>query len=521
MKKVLALIVSLMMVLSAVCATAEKSELLYFDEELTISAMGIHFNNYPPEFDGTFFFPTILERINARIEIDWRSIDDYSTQVATTLASGALPEIMVGNEFGVMNLVDEGAIIALDDYLDLIPNIVEAVTEERMAKWREADGHIYTIPTIVNVPGSQSVMIRKDWLDQLGLEEPTTWDEWMTVWRAFRDNDMNGNGDATDEIPLSLEMGADGQRSMASLMNAFGIQCSSDTQFCVLEDGTYTMVYEHPRYMEFLEAVQGLYDEGILDKEFATRTQAELFTAMDSGLLGSTMTWAERSKLSSYSNQEAGDEDALWVCVPPIQGPHGDQITQEREAVGKVWTITQAAVDAGKVEDILRMFNWMYSEEGVELYNYGIEGVHHDKVDGEYVLKPEVVEDGFVGYRLLGLEYEPFGGLWLTDAFMQCLFAGASIEDLDAPSQSFYNGLSVVNEGYFYSMPQRLETEAYVEFAGELITGAGGVCMLRDQTIAGQLTVEEFAERYQELKDQGLQEVIDQGTEAYALISGK
>lgn len=520
MKKVLALVLTLMVVFSSTAVLAEKSDLLYFEDGLEISGMGIHFNNYLTGFDETYFFPTILERTGARIDIDWRVATDYGTQVATTLASGNLPDILVAGEYGIMSLVSEGAIVALDDYLDLIPNIVEAVGEDRMAKWRQADGHIYTIPTIVDVPGSQSVMIRQDWLDQLGLELPTTWDEWLTVWRAFRDNDMNGNGDATDEIPLALQMGDDGRRCMASLMNAFGIRASSDTQFCVLDDGTYTVVYEHPRYLEFLEAVQGLYAEGILDQEFNMRTQAELFTVMDSGLVGSTMTWAERAKLSSYSNQEAGDEDALWVCVPPIAGPYGDQITQEREAVTSVWTITESAVQSGKLEDILKLFNWMYSEEGIILYNYGLEGVTFDIVDGNYVLRPEVVAEGFVGYRLLGMEYEPFGGKWLTDAFMQCLFAGASLESLDAPSQSFYNGLAIVNDGYFYAMPQTLETEAYVEYSAETLFGAGGVCMLRDQTIAGQMTVEEFSAKYEALKARGLQEIIDQGTEAYALMSG-
>jgi putative aldouronate transport system substrate-binding protein len=276
MKKILALVLAAMVLLSLGTVVAEKSPNLYFDKELSIKGMGIHFNNYPTAFDGTFYFPTILERTNARVEIDWRVIENYGTQVATLLASGQLPDILVAGDYGVTNLASEGAIIALDDYLDLIPNIVAAVGEKRMANWRSADGHIYTIPTIVDVPGSQSVMIRQDWLDALGMKAPETWEEWLALWRGIRDNDLNGNGDLNDEIPLALEKGANGERCLASLLNAFGIACSADTQFCVLEDGTYTLVYEHPRYPEFLQAVQDLYKEGLLDQEFATRTQAEL-----------------------------------------------------------------------------------------------------------------------------------------------------------------------------------------------------------------------------------------------------
>ena len=295
-----------------------------------------------------------------------------------------------------------------------------------------------------------------------------------------------------------------------SLLNAFGIRASSDCQFCVLDDGTYTMVYEHPRYREFLEAVQGLFEEGLIDPEFATRTQAELFTAMDSNLVGTTMTWAERARISTTTNREAGDEDALWTCVAPIVGPHGDQMTQERAAVSSVWCISADAAAAGKVEDILRLFNWCYSDEGKMLYNYGIEGVSYDMVDGTAVLKPVMVANGFVDYRSLGCEFEPFGGEWETNAFMQCLFAGMTLEELDDASASFYNGLAVVNNDYFYAMPQTLDTEAYVEYRAELITT--GVCVLRDQTIAGQMTVDDFFTQYESLKAQGLQEVIDAGT---------
>jgi putative aldouronate transport system substrate-binding protein len=519
MRKFLALFLTAVMLLSVGSALAEKSPNLYFENELSIKGMGVHFNNYPTEFDGTYYFPSILERTNARVEIDWRVSDGYATQVAALLASGSLPDILVAGEYGVQNLVSEGAIIPLDDYLHLIPNIIEAVGEDRMANWRSADGHIYTIPTIVDVPGSQSVMIRQDWLDQLGMKAPETWEDWLALWRGIRDNDMNGNGDPTDEIPLALEKGGNGERALASLLNAFGIGASSNTQFCVLEDGTYTLVYEHPRFREFLQAAQDLYKEGILDPEFATRTQAELFTVMDSNLVGTTMTWAERAKLSTYSNREGGDEDALWTCVPPITGPYGDRMTQERAAVTGVWTITTAAEEAGKVEDILKLFNWNYSEEGIILYNYGLEGVHHDVVDGKYILKPEYVKNGFVDYRLAGMEYEPFGGKWLTDAFTQCLFSGKTVNDLDDASQSFYNGLAVVNNGYFYAMPQVLATEAYTEYAGETITT--GAAVLRDQAIAGQITVDEFFEKYEALKPMGLQEIIDQGTAAYNKLLGK
>ena len=45
--------------------------------------------------------------------------------------------------------------------------------------------------------------IRKTWLDALGLEIPTTVEEYHNVLKAFKEQDANGNGDPNDEIPYS------------------------------------------------------------------------------------------------------------------------------------------------------------------------------------------------------------------------------------------------------------------------------------------------------------------------------
>ena len=539
MKKLVSLALALVMLLSLTSAMADTvggmadgwwkdieiapSETFHLDEPLTITAMGNHFNQYPTEFDGCYYLPTVEKYTNVHLEVDWRTNSDWTTQVATALAGGMdnLPDLIRPGSYGVAALANEGAIIALDDYLDLIPNIVAAVGEERFADWKAADGHFYTIPTIVNVPGSQTTAVRKDWLDKLGMDVPTTWEEWKAYWYGVRDNDMNGNGDTTDEIPIVLEMASNGERSLHALLNAFGIKASNDAQFCVLDDGTYTMVYEHPRYREFITEMQQLYADKIIDQEFVTRYQAEMYNTMSGNLAGTVFTWAEQCAVHSETLIANGVEDGLYLTCAPITGPYGDQWIQKRQGVTGNWCITAKAEADGKVEDILKFWNWMFSDEGVMLYNYGIEGYTYTMVDGKPILNPEITASGFNDYRTLGLEYEPIGGNWQNDAFMQCVFSGKTVDELTVPRKSFYDGLNEhgVNDGKYYAMPPTLETEAYVEYRAELITS--GVCALRDQCVAGQLSVDDFFAKYEELKGRGLQDIIDQGTEAYALIVGE
>ena len=551
MKKILSLVLALAMLLSATAALAtsteevggmpanwwadadlQPSESFFVDGGLTVTMVGEHFNQYPTTFDGGYYFPSVEKKTGVHWDIDWRTADGYATVISTVLAGGAdnLPDMLqVGNGVTVSSLVTEGAIIPLDEYLDLIPNVVAAVGEDRMSSWASADGHIYTIPTIVNVPGSQSMTFRKDWalkLKDMGVidfDTPETWEQWKAFWYGVKANDVNGNGDPNDEIPLVMEMGESGERCLHALLNAFGIKASNDAQFCVLDDGTYTMVYEHPNYKAFLTEAQQLYADGIIDPEFATRKQADMYQTMSANICASCFTWAQMSQTHTEELWTMGIEDAIFECCAPITGPFGDSWLQERQAVTPLNCITIKAQKDGKVENILKFFNWQFSEEGINLYNYGIEGKTYTVVDGQPTMNVEIVKNGFTDYRTIGMEMEPFGGMWQTSAFMQCLFAGESLETLNAAYQSFWNGLNNegVNKGHYYAMPPTLETEAYAEYRGELIIGSTGICTARDQAIAGQLSVDDFFAKYEELKGEGLSDVIEQGAEAYATIVGQ
>ena len=493
--------------LIAAAANLPRSEQLYFEDGLEITGLGVTYDGRPTTFDGCYYFPAIEAMTGVHVAVDWQESEGYSSAVAATLLTSKenLPDIINPTDFGVMDLADDGLIIPLDGYLDLMPDILATVGEERMDAWRATDGHIYTIPSVSTIQGSFSMMVRKDWLEALKMDAPETWEDWLAYWRGVRDNDLNGNGDASDEIPLALAQSADGERSLTLLLNAFGIAASNDTQFCLLDDGSYTMVYEHPRYPEFLEAMAGLYAEGILVEGYETFSYASIEQAMGDDTLGSAMTFAA-SGAQTNTLRENGKANALWISVEPVAGPHGDRMIQERELVSPVWCITAGAYESGKAEDIVRFFNWCYTKEGAYLYNYGIEGVSYTLQDGNPVLDKALVANGFADYRAVGVNYEPFGGSWLQDAYMQCLFAGKTVEDLSDVQQETYRGLFEINNAYFYTQPLTMETASYVKYRSSLITE--GVCRLRDQAIRGEISLDEFWAGYEQLKAKGLDEVI-------------
>ncbi len=488
----------------------ERSKLLYFKNGLKITGLGINYSGNATKKSDNFYWSAIEKMTGVSLDIFWTDRNNYLSSLSTTLLTGIdeMPDIINASNFGVMDLADDNIIIPLDEYLDLMPDIVAAVGEDRLNYLRQTDGHIYTIPSITDIPGAKTMMVRKDWLDKLGLTEPETWDEWVNLWRAIRDNDLNGNGDTTDEIPFASQFGDNGERCLLPLLNAFGIRTSGDTQFCLLDDGTYTLIYEHPRYPEFLEAVQGLYKEGLICSDFDLMYLDNLYTAMDGDRLGTTFDWAERCRTSSEALRESGVTDALWKAVQPITGPDGTRMTPERNMVTSMWCITSAAKKSRKAEDIVRFFNWCFTEEGSYLYSYGIEGVSYEIKNGVPTMSKELTANGFTDYRAAGCSIESFGGLMQEGAFTQCLFENQSVEEMDELTEEFYRGICVVNNDYFYTVPKTYQTAAYIKYRNQLITE--GICHLRNQAIKGEITVEQFYEKYEKLKKQGLQEIIDE-----------
>lgn len=108
----------------------------------------------------------------------------------------------------------DGTIIPLNDLIDKhMPNL-KALFDKRpdiKAIVTAPDGNIYSLPAGEELGTGQEdigsnpdfLYINQDWLKKLGLNMPTTLQEYHDVLLAFKTKDPNGNGKA-DEIPLSF-----------------------------------------------------------------------------------------------------------------------------------------------------------------------------------------------------------------------------------------------------------------------------------------------------------------------------
>ncbi|MGL4374441.1 MAG: hypothetical protein ACRCS6_11680, partial [Turicibacter sp.] len=162
-----------------------------------------------------------------------------------------------------------------------------------------------------------------------------------------------------------------------------------------------------------------------------------------------------------------------------------------------------------KAVEIIQFFDYLFSEEGTTLASYGIEGVHHDVVDGKPVLKDEFAD--FNEARKNGVNFTPFPHVFTGDSYMQMTLGGKTVDELDETTKIFYDALFVGEDSFFAPTPT-LQTQAYIDNQATIMPKLES---LLAECVIGAISVDQFYSEYEKLKAVGLQDILDQGNEAY------
>lgn len=497
MKRLLALLMTLcLLVGSTACADT------LFAEPETLSIFAVMSAFMEP--DNTVLTDEMQKLTNTKIDFQWIPSASFTEKLSAVVASGKLPDVIITPEANIPMLVEQGVIIPLDDLLpQYAPDYLSYLTEDDKVMLKQAsDGKTYGVARVFDFPYAMSTIIREDWLKNVGKEAPTTWEEWLDVLRAFRDNDPNGDG-AANEIPLTFF-------DMVHMLNIFGIKATADGMFCVTDDGKYTLVSEHPAYPAFLEGMRQLYSEKLINQEYQTVVMNSAYQQMNDNLAGAIIAWAQECRTFTTTNR-ATIPEAKAICVAPIAGPEGTQMIPARAKLGCQFCITVAGEE--KAEQLVKLANWFFTEEGIKLWNYGIEGVHHEMKDGKpAIIAPHV--DNFVNAYGAGLFHSNLAIYWAADAYEQVMCSGLDRSQLDELNQEFVKGL-FLNEEYFYVQMPTFATEAYVEYQADLLPK---IAQIRDEYITGKIDMETYKAEYQKLLDGGLNEVIEQADDVYSTL---
>ena len=318
------------------------------------------------------------------------------TALLLNFASGSVSEVVIcGMTFypgGVGAMVSDGL---ATDLTELLPeyapdywNFVNSFSQYLKVA-REIDGKFYNINGYFYEEGSFArfwfgLVARKEYLDQLGIGPPTTIDELYSYLFRLKNELGVETPFMSDKSRFDSMFSGDG-----CLSSAFGFATAGRYH---IGDQVYFGAYQH-EYKELLAWLNKLYIEGLLDVNFAVTDEPTANAAMLSGNSGLMVTAS--SRLSNMM-LAADSEDFNLLGLSPLKQPDGSKalfsFADPYVSGGHVGFITAKATQEQTI-NALKMFNYLYTDEGKIMSNFGREGETFDYVNGKPILNKFITEN--------------------------------------------------------------------------------------------------------------------------------
>ncbi|MFX3647213.1 MAG: ABC transporter substrate-binding protein [Paenibacillus sp.] len=288
---------------------------------------------------------------------------------------------------GPEKMIKDGRIIRLNELIDsYAPNLKRIIESDPDVKKQIAldDGTIYMFPLLkldaLKLNATSGLIMRQDWLDQLNLEVPTNIDEWYTVLKAFKEQDPNGNG-KPDELPFTGNWGPGNLTKLHDFAAAFGVIGGFQMNGDKVEFGPI-----QPGYRDFLETMAKWYKEGLIDPEIMTNDGKAFDYKVTSNLAGAYQGGVFSGMGKYFNLMRDTDPNFNVTGVPWPVSPDGTSYATfnlENKVLSYGEAIT-ASADEDKLKYIVQWMDYNYSEEGSDLFNFGIENDSYVR-DGEGV----------------------------------------------------------------------------------------------------------------------------------------
>lgn len=273
----------------------------------------------------------------------------------------------------LLTMVDLGLIAPVDDMLPMMPQRTELHYNDSLSNDLVTFyGQQYGLPEPPPIPKREGLVIRKDWLDKLGLPVPTTPEELLVVAEAFTTQDPDGNGQ-NDTYGFGGFLNGQGLGTRFDfIMGAYGVP----GVWNFTDPAEFGLNVRSPEYPQALAYFKSIVDAKVIDPDWTTLKRDDFRARWKQGLFG--IMWEDFAALTNKSNYEPFDTnfpDAEWIPVVSPKGPNGDAYYGVYTGRGQIFAVSQKAADDGKKEAIAKLLEWM-ATDGYYLLGFGEEGVN-------------------------------------------------------------------------------------------------------------------------------------------------
>ena len=434
--------------------------------------------------------------------------EEYADATAMNLmiAGGELPDIIFFNfnqyNGGIAKALDDKVAVALNDYMEFAPDFADVINSNE--NYRKAvttsDGSIMGFPLIYGETAclnSLGFQIRKDFLDQIGEELPETADDFYNVLKAFKE-------ELGVEIPFSvytpylysygLEAGL--------LTSPFGLpKCD----FYVDEDEVHYGYYQQ-EFKDVLIYLNKLYDEGLMDPNFATVEIDTQRGNMMNGVIGVTMD--TRGRISAQKQTMIDHPTFDLAGFGSLVAEEGDvaMSCMYGNPVSSYYAVITPACE--NIEVAMQFLNYGYSEEGHRLMNFGIEGDNYTLVNGEVVYTKEYTE----AFAANSNVQKGYHRSWTGFPFVQEFDDRLLIEEQVKAQEAWANADAAKYQLPAITIPETDMSE-YTKIMGDVKTYAKEMAV---RFISGLEDMDNFEKVYlAELEKMGIEKVLEIVQTAY------
>lgn len=374
MKKLvsLALVLALVLGMASAMAAFNEEGLPIVTEPFTFSLMV----DESGKVEDKIMLPILEEQTGIKVEFQAFPYEVAKEKMGVALNSGDYPHVIGGwllSSKDVLQMAADETIIPLEDLIaKYAPNLTEMLDSDPFVRktFTTPDGHIYTIPYVIGEPlATFKPYINKAWLNRLGLEVPTTTEELKKVLMAFRDEDANGNGDKTDEIPFSADAN---NRHLGLMAGWFGVDATGSATYPYFElvDGKLSYAANKEGYKKFLAYFADLSREKLLDPELFTQDLAQWKAKGEQNLYGVCLAYGGGDIMPF---DEKGNTP--FVPLPVLTSSEDVKPIYHRASYGFTYFPTQAVLtdkcDEETAKIIIRWFDNVFTRDNSAQIQWG------------------------------------------------------------------------------------------------------------------------------------------------------
>ena len=434
---------------------------------------------------------------------EWQGSEGYVKGLRLLLASGDIPEAMKTHTMDLTaEIIAEEISIPLDDLINKYPNVKNSFTEEEwdIVRAQSPDRKIYYIPQKNDVNRAPTSYLRKDWLKAVGKDIPKTRDELVDLYRAWKREDANGNGDPNDEIPVS---GRAGMRWCDDLFMWHGVALFEGFPLWRWHEDKDMLISDQvsDEMFEAIKFLRQLYQEGLMDPVFAVQSGGDWGKKLRAGKIGHWMHLP--IGLHGQVPYAIDNPEKLPVYLPPVSvnGKPLLKIMHQKVTVPTLM-INKVARDP---ERIMKWWNFYRSEEGLFFNSFGIpeKDWTRDSAGKIKILRPDMSRNQY--------KYMPHALDYSSATTLPTTIGSTKVELIEQVKNHIYfgpdsNGMPpTVYKGY----------EDYVPSIAKLYRER---C---SKIVIGELPLEAWDEYVKDWHARGGEEVTRRATEWYKATFGK